>query len=244
MLTVMEQEPTPKSTSEMRRRNINIALFVGAAALILTAAFVLAGHNHSRRPGAAHSAHANVTTTVFWVGEPADESNANIPNRSSTWVEDWEGAFGGADNPDDRCNNLPCGFTPKENPFYFALPYNDLDTSCEFKSSQQEVPWFSGTPEHGHSIIKNRWIKVAHNGKTAYAQWEDAGPLGEDDTGYVFGNSSPHYEKSGLDLSPATADYLGLDGKGKTSWEFVDEKDVPDGPWRQTITTSLPDCAD
>lgn len=186
--------------------------------------------------------HNNITATVFWVGEGADESNANIHNRASTWVEDWVGAFGGIDDPEDRCDLLPCGFTPQENPFYFALPYNDLDESCRAKPSQAEIPWYSGSPPEGHSIVKDRWAKIKFAGKTAFAQWEDAGPFGEDDFAYVFGDAAPQSDRAGIDLSPATAEFLGIDGRGQVSWEFVNESDVPNGPWRQTITKTPPDC--
>jgi hypothetical protein len=186
--------------------------------------------------------HQNIRTTVFWAGEPADATNGYIHNKSSTWVEDWTGAYGGVDDPQNRCGYQPCGFTPKENPFYFALPYSDLDDSCNAKPSQQDVPWFDGTPAEGNSIVKDRWIKINYDGRTAYAQWEDAGPFGEDDTAYVFGNSKPRAD-AGLDVSPAVAGYLELPGQGQTSWEFVERDKVPDGPWLKTITSTKPDCA-
>ena len=43
---------------------------------------------------------------------------------------------------------------------------------------------------------------------------------------------------AGLDLSPALRDYLGLSGMDRVDWQFVEEADVPPGPWRQTITRS------
>ncbi len=239
-LPAQSSDPPPELRS--RRKTVGLALLAGIAVLLLASIVTARTHHQSSKAGAT-LAHSNITTTVFWVGEPGDADNANIPNASSTWVEQWQDAYGGVDDPAHRCGLLPCGFTPQENAFYFALPYNDLNTSCDFKDSQQDVPWFNSAPVHGHSIIKNHWIKVEYKGKTAYAQWEDAGPLGEDDTSYVFGSAQPHYKKSGLDLSPATADYLGIDGKGQTSWQFVDQQDVPGGPWKQTVTTSLPDCA-
>ena len=41
-----------------------------------------------------------------------------------------------------------------------------------------------------------------------------------------------------LDISPATAQYLSIDDSDTTEWRFVDEKDVPDGPWKAIITRS------
>lgn len=237
----MERERSPTPTRD--NRNAKIALFVGVTGLVVAGSLVwTAARQHADDPETA-TAHNNITTTVFWVGEGADESNANIHNRSSTWVEDWVGAFGGIDDPENRCDLLPCDFTPKENPFYFALPYNDLDESCQTKPSQADIPWYNGPPPEGHSIVKDRWIKITFAGKVAYAQWADAGPFGEKDFDYVFRNAPPQSDRAGLDISPATAEYLGMDGRDQTSWEFVDEADVPDGPWRQIITKTPTDCS-
>ena len=74
-----------------------------------------------------------------------------------------------------------------------------------------------------------------------YAQWEDVGPFGENDSNYVFGSANPKSttnKTAGLDVSPAVNDYLGLSGLDTTSWQFVDEKDVPSGPWKNIVTTS------
>ena len=233
----MENKP-----GTLRRMRPNTLALAGAAGVVLVG--FLAGSSGPRSPSREHGypVHRDITTTVFWVGEGADESNQYIHNRSSTWVENWVGAYGGIDEPEPRCSFLPCGFTPKENPFYFALPYNDLKESCDAKPSQLEAPWYTSPPKSGSSIVKNRWIQINFDGKTAYAQWEDAGPFGEDDSGYVFGLSKPRSD-AGLDVSPATAGYLGLDGEGQASWQFVPEEAVPDGPWRTTITRSPPDCA-
>lgn len=213
-------------------------LFVGAALLLAGAATLLARMPATDPP----VTHRDITTTVFWVGEGAGEANRYIHNRSSAWTADWVGAYGGVDDPGKRCHHLPRSFKPKENPFYYALPYNDLDESCRAKPSQRQVPWYRHAPQQGDSLVKNRWIKISYEGKTAFAQWEDAGPYGEDDTSYVFDAAKPK-AGPGLDVSPATASYLGIEGRDQTSWEFVAGKDVPDGPWRQVVTAAPPDCA-
>lgn len=191
-----------------------------------------------------HPRHNNITTTVFWAGEPADGSNDHISNVPSAWQADWTASFGGVDDPDERCGYKPCGFEPLENPFYFALPFGDYTKTGPKPSSQLKVvPWFEGTLTDGESLLKNHWIEVTYSGaeqKVAYAQWEDVGPVYDDDWQYVFGSNRPKESRSGLDVSPAVSDFLGLDGKGETSWRFVDEKDVPDGPWKDVITRSAP----
>lgn len=182
--------------------------------------------------------HSNITATMFWVGEPASEDNQNISNLASAWDENWIADYGGADLPTGRCGYQPCIFMPKENTFYFALPFNDYDSSGTLKpiTILRQIPWFSGPPSPHQSLVKNHWIAVTYGNKTVYGQWEDVGPLGENDVNYVFGNAQPQ-ASSGLDLSPAMNDYLQLHGQGKVSWRFIPAPALPDGPWRRTITT-------
>lgn len=190
------------------------------------------------RPG--ELAPKEVTATVFWIGEGPSPDNGNIPNRASVWCDDWESAFGGVDDPTQRNGYLPAGFLPKENPFYFALPYSDFFHGKR-KANVDRIPWVADSeaprPRPRESVVKNRWIKVTYSGRIVYGQWQDAGPLGEDDVEYVFGSANPK-RAVGLDMSPAMADYLQFPGKAKASWEFVDELNVPNGPWRQIITRS------
>jgi hypothetical protein len=186
--------------------------------------------------------HQNIKATKFWVGEGADSSNRNIHNRSSAWRENWAEEFGGLDDPNDRCNYLPCDFKPKENAFYVAVPYNDFDDKGKRKPSAKQIYWYNPNMPKNVSLIKNHWVKITLGDKVVYGQVEDAGPYGEDDTSYVFGDNKPKEKDAGIDLSPAAADYVGLegvgteDGSGNVSWQFVDEKDVPDGPWKVAIT--------
>jgi len=184
--------------------------------------------------------HKNIIATVFWVGEAADADNDYIQNRSSTWQEDWQGYYGGVDDPDKRCGHKPCSFAPKENPFYFALPFNDYQVTGQPRPANvlRKIPWYTAQPEEGASLLKNRWVKISNGDMTAYAQWEDAGPFNEDDVDYVFGDNAPTEHRAGIDLSPATAAYLRVDGRGLVTWQFVDEAHVPTGPWKEVITTS------
>jgi hypothetical protein len=154
------------------------------------------------------------------------------------WMED----YGGIDDPDRRDGYRPLDFRPRENPFYAALPYNDFDESGERKEGiETYIPWATGEEPEGVSVCKNRWIAVTKDGKTAYAQWEDAGPFGEDDVDYVFGDARPKNRRNrhaGIDLSPAVRDYLGLEDIDKVDWRFVEESEVPDGPWKRRVTHS------
>jgi hypothetical protein len=189
----------------------------------------------------AGSTHKNIVTTVFWVGEASDVSNGFIPNAQSAWDGSWLQNYGGIDAPAERHGYNPAGFTPHENPFYAALPYNDLDASGSRKATAVKCKAFSPSPDSQHSWCKNTWIAINHEGRTAYAQWEDVGPFEEDDAAYVFGSKSPRNQNgvhAGLDDSPAVRDYLRLADVERTDWRFISARDVPYGPWKTTVTTS------
>lgn len=182
--------------------------------------------------------HENIKSSLFWVGEP-DENN--VSNEESAWDSLWQVHFGGIDTPDERNEYYPEAFTPSENPFYVALPYNDLDEDGYKKQDiLTYIPWATeNDPET--SICKNRWVKITANRKSAFAQWEDVDPSQENDIAYVFGTKSPTDSSTGLAVSPAVRDYLGLDNNQTVDWEFVESNSVPDGPWRDIVTTSKSD---
>jgi hypothetical protein len=184
---------------------------------------------------------------MFWVGEDATADNRNIPNNASAWDPDWIQSFGGVDDPTNRQHGgyWPEGFKPKENPFYVALPYweyQEVDNRLELKRSVSRVPWYDprNPPQMNDPFLKNHWVEITFNGRTVFAQWEDVGPYETDDIEYVYGDM-PSKEKYGIDLSPATAHYLGINGSGKVVWRFVGEHDVSEGPWKEIVTTSRPD---
>lgn len=184
--------------------------------------------------------HDNIRATIFWVGEAAGEDNGFIHNNSSEWTLDWVKSFGGIDSPTDRNGWHPNGFTPLENPFYVALPYSDYTDENQYKESISKIYWYEKPIAKGGSLLKNQWVKINRLGKTVYAQLEDVGPFEEDDVDYVFGSNQPINEV-GIDLSPATAAYLGINGSGIVSWQFVDPTTIPEGPWADIVTQSGPD---
>jgi hypothetical protein len=180
--------------------------------------------------------HKKIYATMFWVGEDSSDENDYIPNKSSAWDIDWIGNYGGVDNPYERRGYHPVSFTPKENPFYYALPYTEYDDSG-LKANAYKIPW-SNEFVPGNSILKNRWAKVIHKNQICYGQWEDVGPFEEDDVDYVFGTNKPKNKRAGIDLSPALRTCLRMATNDYVDWQFVDEENVPDGPWKETITTS------
>jgi hypothetical protein len=187
-------------------------------------------------PGERYPWKQNIVTTVFWIGETPSANNP-VPNRSSSWDKEWAKSYGGFDdpNPARRQDYIPVKFTPRQNPFYCALPYNDKATNGHRPEAPQVIPWFKEAYQGpGVSVCKGRWVAIRKGSRTVYAQWEDAGPFRTDHWQYVFGNERPKpnlNKGAGLDVSPAVRDYLGLHETDVTDWQFVDFKDVPRGPW-------------
>ena len=177
-----------------------------------------------------------IVTTVFWIGEKPTENNP-VPNRSSSWDKEWSKSYGGFDDPNPlhRSDYTPVKFTPRQNPFYCALPYNDKAATGHRPEAARVVPWFNEAYQGpGVSVCKGRWVAIRKGNKIVYAQWEDAGPFRTDHWQYVFGNERPKpnlNKGAGLDVSPAVRDYLGMNETDVTDWQFVDFKDVPRGPW-------------
>ena len=187
-------------------------------------------------PGQRYPWKNEIVTTVFWIGEKPGGNNP-VPNRVSSWDNQWAKNYGGTDDPDSahRSNYIPANFTPGLNPFYCALPYNDKAKDGHRPEAPRVVPWFRDAYQGpGVSTCKDRWVAIRKGNRVAYAQWEDAGPFRTDHWQYVFGNDRPKpnlNKGAGLDVSPAVRDYLGLKPTDVTDWRFVDFNEVPRGPW-------------
>jgi hypothetical protein len=183
----------------------------------------------------------NIVSTVFWIGEQPTPNNPT-PNDKSSWDMEWAINYGGYDdpNPANRTDRYhPTGFIPKLNPFYIALPYNDVQggTWRTKVEARQIIPWFHREfKRSGHTVLKGRWVAIRRNGKVCYAQWEDVGPFETDDWRYVFGDSRPRTTGNGgagLDVSPAVRDFLDFNsGHATCDWRFVDVQEVQEGPWK------------
>jgi len=177
-----------------------------------------------------------IATTVFWVGEQASVNNP-VSNDKSAWDVGWVSSYGGMDSPnaEDRVNFVPASFTPRQNPFYVALPYNDIDDHHTKPEAAEVIPWFNSSfVRDGQSVCKGRWVAIRHGYKVCYAQWEDVGPFQTDHWQYVFGNERPRPNRNrdaGLDVSPAVREYLGLGNIDLCDWKFVEFLRVPIGPW-------------
>lgn len=178
----------------------------------------------------------NVMATVFWIGELPTQNNPT-PNVKSAWDQNWQGSFGGVDHPDQRDGYAPAGFVPRLNPFYIALPYNDIGPDGRHRPEASEViPWFWQSYRGDNvSVCKGRWLAIHHRGRVCYAQWEDVGPFEVDHFQYVFGSEPPRPNRNraaGIDLSPAVRDYLEFRSGDPVEWRFIEEYEVPTGPWK------------
>ncbi len=180
----------------------------------------------------------NIVTTVFWIGESAAPPRNPVANLKSSWDPNWKANYGGYDDPDPkkRRNYIPIAFKPRQNPFYVALPYNDVTKGKTKPEARKVIPWFKKEfVREGKSVCKGRWVAIRKGNRVAYAQWEDCGPFRTDHWQYVFGNKRPMpnlNRGAGLDVSPAVRDYLNLRGMDVTDWRFVEVSEVPPGPWR------------
>ena len=145
--------------------------------------------------------------------------------------------YGGCDSPESlrHHNYIPVNFTPRQNPFYIALPYNDVTQGKTKPEAARIIPWYKQAfKEPGQTVCKDHWVAIRRGDRVAYAQWEDAGPFRTDHWQYVFGNERPKpnlNKGAGLDVSPAVRDYLGINDTDVTDWCFVDFDEVPFGPW-------------
>ena len=189
--------------------------------------------------------HTDIKVGLFWI-RGKDENNDTI--QKSAWDSGWLNHYGGIDTPDSRNGYNPASFTPNENPFYVALPYNDLAQDGERKyGSDNYIPWAGENDDPFESICKNRWVKIIANNNIAYAQWEDVGPYGNGtDINYVFGGKKPlnstDTNSYGMAISPAVRDYLLGSGSDvnttNVNWVFVEESNVIKGPWLDKTTDS------
>jgi len=197
----------------------------------------------------------HITATIFWIGEQPTANNPT-PNCKSSWDVKWSENFGGYDNPAPEkriaCHTSgtfrPAAFAPRLNPFYIALPYNDVMRGGRHKpEAPRVIPWFNRyNPQPGHTMLKGRWLQLHYNGRTCFAQWEDCGPWVTDDWEYVFGDKRPKATRNnsaGIDISPAVRDYLGIQSHQRLHWRFVEDHQVPNGPWMRFGPQPSPNSA-
>jgi len=252
-----EQRTAPRSA---RERHGPVA--AGAAGVLVVLA-ACAGGSAVTSPG-RYPWHTDIVATTFWVGEVFDPSAADGSQEFSTYDSTWLTSYGGCDGriragtcetePRTEADDFfPTAMTPLENPFYLDLPFDDLNDPEGFATRGDVIPWAHEPAyrdlidDESASLMKNRWVRLRANDRTCYGQIQDAGPGQYHDAAYVFGDddrrpANRRFNGAGMDVSPALNGCLGfteLNGENdRVDWQFVDDADVPDGPWRRLVTTS------
>jgi hypothetical protein len=219
--------------------------------------------NREIMQGRGYAQHTHIVATTFWVGEVFDPSASDGSQVLSTYDAKWMEHYGGCDGvvrngvcttePRTAANGyFPTAMNPKQNPFYLDLPFDDINNAIARAQRAEVIPWANRpgyaerAADSGFSYMKNRWVKLSRSERTCYGQIQDAGPGRYDDAAYVFGSddrrpANRRFNGAGLDVSPALNGCLGfqqLNGDSDTvDWSFVDDIDVPDGPWRTIVTT-------
>ncbi|MFF7682896.1 hypothetical protein ACFZA2_09035 [Microbacterium sp. NPDC007973] len=215
-------------------------------------------------PDTGYPWHTGIVSTTFWVGEVFDPQASDGSQRISTYDSDWLASYGGCDGvvDGDDCRTetrtagngyFPTRMTPRQNPFYLDLPFDDVNDDEGFAMRGQVIPWADRSPyaavvdDRRASLMKNRWVVLRKGDRLCYGQIQDAGPGEYRDSAYVFGSedrrpANERYNGAGLDVSPALNGCLGyaeLDGDGdRVDWAFIDDADVPPGPWTTIVTDS------
>src|SRR5262249_49925603 len=93
-----------------------------------------------------------------------------------------------------------------QNPFYVALPYNDVAGGHTKPEARNIIPWFKQAfVRDGQSVLKDRWVAIRKGSRVCYAQWEDVGPFQVDHWQYVLGMRGHGQTSTATpeDLSPA-----------------------------------------
>lgn len=208
--------------------------------------------------------HTNIVATTFWVGELFDPSADDGSQVMSTYDSGWMRNYGGCDGvmKSGKCETekrteanryMPTGMTPKENPFYLDLPYDDVNDSKAFAERADVIPWandpaYSGREQDkSFSYMKNQWVRIRKGNVECYGQIQDAGPGQYHDKDYVFGPddarpANKEFNGAGMDVSPALNGCLGFEDvngeSDRVDWQFVSRDQVPAGPWLDIVTTS------
>lgn len=111
----------------------------------------------------------------------------------------------------------------------------------------------AGAADKSFRYMNHRWDRLARGDRECYGQIQDAGPPLHDDGDSVLSTTdarptSSDYNGTGMDVSPALngcLDFESLnDANDRVNRQFIDDEDVPDEPWLQTVTTLKCSTAD
>ncbi len=185
-----------------------------------------------RIPKVIHPWKTKILTSTFFMSDNSNQSD-------NVWSRTGKVKNGVSEN--SKSNSSYSYSRTPANPYYIALPFNDLAHPEEAK--KWVPPAWTRSSKDGKPIssCKGRWVQIKNvQGRSCYAQWEDVGPIGDSDAGYVFGSNRPEGAGPGLDVSPAVAHYLNLEENSTVAWRFVAEEEVRPGEWLRFEEKGLP----
>lgn len=151
----------------------------------------------SNQEASKYPIHSGINASTFWAGEGAGDANHNISNVPSAWESDWATSFGVEDWPglsrDSDYIPTDSRFTgdeyPKVNPYYFALPYNDMseivydgDKVSNVVGLQSDyttyyIPYLS---RDGVKTTDTRWLYgYTRKGSATKIPWKDQSSWGD-----------------------------------------------------------------
>lgn len=221
------EEVPPPDQGESGENRVNIlGHVVGDVAVIINGSQIRKGSPRCRNIVRMRiTMHGDVVLTINGqdfhnqVTEPGEPTEPSGPAANHRDIETT--VFGGASDPNNSA--YPPYDYLNDSDLYVALPYSFPNSM--FPDNRPRV-------------------RVYHGELSAVGEVRDKGPWTTDDEAYVMGTARPIAEicynnhsglpsgpnagkvptnKAGLDLSPALADMVGLDGKGQCDWELVNE---------------------
>src|SRR5882672_4611994 len=160
-----------------------LIVLVGALAVVMVACDIGSAQPQTRE----YPWHRNNVATTFWVGEILDRSSTDGSQEYSTYDANWLANYGGCDGvvEDGVCRTerrdasngfFPTGMTPRHNPFYLDLPFDDINNATAFSMRAKVIPWANDPGYRGRaddptfSFMKNRWVELRKGATTCYGQ--------------------------------------------------------------------------
>lgn len=222
----VEEVPPPDQGESGENRVEILGKVTGDVAVIINGSQIVKGSPRCRNMVRMRiTMHGDVVVTINgqdFHNKPPTEEQPPATGPAANHAEIETTVFGGASDPNNSAYP-PYGYL-NDSDLYVALPYS-------FPNSM-----FPNSPPR---------VRVYCGELSAVGEVRDKGPWTTDDEAYVMGTARPIAEtchdmgaplpsgpnagkvpsnRAGLDLSPALASKVGLQGKGLCNWEFVEDE--------------------
>src|SRR5262249_11245548 len=93
--TVTKAEPTKSKFSKKSEKKARSESGIGVGSLVFAPTRLCSAPPSS---GERYPWKRQIVTTVFWIGEKPSENNP-VPNKASSWDNEWSKSYGGLDDP-------------------------------------------------------------------------------------------------------------------------------------------------